>query len=129
MKAFIACIAMLSLIHQLMCLPYQQGAKNSMSHVALQILDMLKGECQTYNYTETIKRPGCKPVRVVNKFCGGKCISKYYPGFAYCTACMPKKITTKKVFFKCPSDPVKKVRHRKIQVVQGCQCKRFVCKK
>ena len=110
------------------CLPYGKGAKNNMKKVAIEILHMLSGECQMYNYVDTIEREGCEPVQIENKFCGGKCISRYYPGFAYCTACMPRKIIMKKVFFKCPDDPVKKVRHRRIHFVQDCQCRRFLCK-
>ena len=111
------------------CFPYRKTIKNNMSQVALQILNMLDSECQMYNYVDTIERQGCKPVQIENKFCGGKCISRYYPGFAYCTACMPRKIILKKVFFECPTDPVKKVRHRRIQFVQDCECKRFLCEK
>ena len=99
-----------------------------MGQVAFKILNMLSGECQMYNYIDTIEREGCEPVQIENKFCGGRCISRYYPGFAYCTACMPRKIAVKKIFFDCPKDPVKKIRHRRIQFVQDCECKRFLCK-
>ena len=109
--------------------PFPKPVKNNISEVALKLLGMLDGPCQMYDYQDTVKRPGCEPVQIVNKFCGGKCISRYYPGFAYCTSCMPRRIVRKKVFFKCPSDPVKKIRHRKINFVQDCECKRFLCKK
>ncbi len=102
---------------------------SNMNSVASKILKLLEGPCQMYNITDTVKRPGCQPVKIENKFCGGKCISRIYPNFAYCTACMPSKMVMKKVFFKCPDDPVKKVRHRRIKVVVSCQCKRFMCKK
>ena len=120
---------MVAVLTSCSCFPYRKTIKNNMSQVALQILNMLDTECQMYNYVDTVERQGCKPVQIENKFCGGKCISRYYPGFAYCTACMPRRIILKKVFFQCPKDPVKKVRHRRIQFVQDCECKRFMCKK
>lgn len=127
MKFTLTVLVIASLLTGYACFPYQKPMRNNIGKVAFQLLDMLSGECQMYNYTDTITRPGCEPVQVVNKFCGGKCISRYYPGFAYCTACMPRKLVTKRVFFNCPSDPEKKIRHRNIQIVQDCECRRFLC--
>eukprot|EP00794_Sanderia_malayensis_P017652 gene17652-19407_t len=100
---------------------------NNMNSVATRILKLLDGPCQMYNISDTITREGCLPVKIENKFCGGKCLSRIYPNFSYCTACMPSKVVMKKVFFKCPKDPVKKIRHRRVKVVVSCQCKRFMC--
>lgn len=111
------------------CMPKREVVKNNMSSVALKLLGMLSGGCQMYDYTDTVRRRGCEPIQIQNKFCGGKCMSRYYPGYSYCSACMPGKFVSKKVFFKCPSDPVKKIRHRRIQIVVNCQCRRFMCKK
>ena len=129
MRLVLITVVASSLLARFACLPYGKPIKNNISQVALKILSMMDGKCQMYNYTNRITRPGCEPVQVKNKFCGGRCPSRYFPGYTYCTACMPGKLVTKKIVFNCPKDPVKKVRHRRIQIVQHCECRRFACKK
>ena len=58
-----------------------------------------KGWCKTRSFEQTIKLPGCLPVKIINNYCFGQCSSIYIPhynslmpAFESCTACTPVKM-------------------------------------
>ena len=84
--------------------------------------------CQKFTFTEIFHRPGCDPVRISNHFCGGRCLSMFYPTLPRkCFACLPKKVRLLNVKFNCSDTKINLLTYRTFQIVESCQCRRIQC--
>ena len=88
-----------------------------------------KGWCKTRSFEQTIKLPGCLPVKIINNYCFGQCSSIYIPhynslmpAFESCTACTPVKMNWRSVTLRCPNAEVKVKKHR-YRHVKRCRCR------
>ena len=108
----------------------KQKENSNSATIYMKLLDVLQGECRAYEYDLDVHRKDCKPKRIRNKFCGGKCPSVVLPKqlgwIASCSICKPK-IVIRRVFLDCPKDEVKQRRHRKVKMVTGCSCQKHPC--
>ena len=102
---------------------------NTQSLFAINSSLLKRGWCKTRSVEQTVKMPGCLPVKIVNNYCFGQCSSIYIPhynspipAFESCTACTPVKMNWRSVTLRCPGAKVKVRKHR-YRHVKRCRCK------
>ena len=81
--------------------------------------------CNAKEFNQTVHHFGCLERKVKNRYCYGQCNSIYIPDQRMpmdgCVACKPTNSKTIIVALYCPFLK-KRRKHRKIQIVNYCQC-------
>ncbi|XP_038627076.1 DAN domain family member 5 [Tachyglossus aculeatus] len=94
--------------------------------------DVTKEKCQAIPFTQVVSWPGCKSIKLQNKFCFGHCSSFYIPSATplssaqphLCNSCMPARKRRVPVLLWCQTDGAAFHKQVKVAVslVEGCRC-------
>ena len=93
-------------------------------------INVKKEQCYAKLTWHKIKIKGCRPRKVLDKDCLGKCNSIWFPGLERgelgCFGCFPVDFVQLLVNFECPRRKPKKL-VRRILFVKNCKCRSFKC--
>ena len=94
--------------------------------------------CKATEYVQTIREPGCLPLTVPNKYCGGSCQSYFIPIradnfsndvngiFEDCRQCEPKSYQVVQILLRCPQEKMG-FKFKKIVLINECICRAITC--
>ena len=94
--------------------------------------------CKATEYVQTIQEPGCLPMAVPNKYCGGSCASYFISIvrndssndvngiFEDCRQCEPKSYQVVQILLRCPNAKMG-FKFKKIVLINECRCRAIKC--
>ena len=94
--------------------------------------------CKATEYVQSIQEPGCLPLAVPNKYCGGSCASYFIPIprdnlsndvngiFEDCRQCEPKSYQVVQILLRCPGLN-SGFKFKKIVLIKECRCRAIEC--
>lgn len=97
----------------------------------------MKDSCTAHTYDLEVKHPGCLPMKIPNKYCGGFCASYFVPIksgisndvntiFEDCRQCQPASYQVVRVVLFCPKSK-NGYKLKKVVLVDGCRCHGVKC--